>query len=183
VRVPSDCEQHRAAGTNSFPHGTDTTSGYGDGVACGRLISPTRDIAPDHRLIELTDKETIMNRKYLTTLQLAASVALRGAAAIAATVLLTVAPARADSEGMKSVQPLQFAVRYADLDLASSDGATTLYRRIVAAAHRVCPDSGVRDARTAQAIRECRQQAILRAVESVGSPQLAAVHVSRHPNG
>lgn len=124
-----------------------------------------------------------MNRKYFTLTQFVASVALRSAAAVAATVLLTVGPAMAEPVVSSDKQALQFAVRYSDLDLASSEGATTLYRRIVAAAHRVCPDSGVRDARTAKAIRECREHAIQRAVDSVGNPQLAAVYTGRHPNG
>ncbi len=124
-----------------------------------------------------------MNRKYLTLTQFVASVALRSAAAVAATVVLTVGPAVAEPVLSSDKQPLQAAVRYSDLDLTSVEGATTLYRRIVAAAHRVCPDSGVRDARTAQAIRECRAQAIRRAVDSVGSPQLAAVYIGRHSNG
>lgn len=124
-----------------------------------------------------------MNRNHITPMQFAASVILRSAAAAAATVLLTVAPAKADQAVANDAEALQMAVRYADLDLTSAEGASTLYRRIVAAAHRVCPDSGVRDAHTLQAIRECRAQAIQRAVDGVGSTQLAAVHVSRYPNG
>lgn len=124
-----------------------------------------------------------MNRRHLTPTQFAISVAFRSAAAVAATVLLTVGPAMADPAVASDKQALQTAVRYSDLDLASSEGAATLYRRIVAAAQRVCPDSGVRDARSTQAIRECRAQAIQRAVDSVGSPQLAAIYIGRHPNG
>ena len=122
-----------------------------------------------------------MNRTSPTSSLTAASFVVRAALAVAATALLTVAPAYADSAAREG-QALQATVRYSDLDLASKDGAATLYRRIVTAAHRVCPEDGLRDPRLARVIRECREQAIARAVDAVGSPQLAAVHVTRQSN-
>jgi UrcA family protein len=122
-----------------------------------------------------------MNSTSPIRVRTAASIALRAALAVAATALLTVGPAYAECEKEKQAQLLQAKVRYSDLDLTSQDGAATLYRRIVNAARRVCPDAGARDPDLARRIRECREQAVDRAVGAVGSPRLAAIHSGGYP--
>jgi UrcA family protein len=63
-------------------------------------------------------------------------------------------------------------VRFADLDIATADGAQALYERIALAARSVCRDTDVRF------VRECRTRAIADAVKGVGSPLLSAAHRS-----
>jgi len=67
-------------------------------------------------------------------------------------------------------------VHYADLNLATEQGARTLYRRIAIAAWNVCPDAANRDLRATAERLACRDQAIARAVRDVGTPLLAAVY-------
>jgi UrcA family protein len=63
-------------------------------------------------------------------------------------------------------------VKFADLDIATADGAQTLYDRIVVAARSVCRDA------ESKVVRECRTRAIADAVKGVGSPLLSAAHRS-----
>jgi UrcA family protein len=67
-------------------------------------------------------------------------------------------------------------VRYADLDINTRQGASTLYRRIAAAAQHVCPDTDIRDLTRSARSRACQQQSIARAVQAVSSPLLAALY-------
>jgi len=74
------------------------------------------------------------------------------------------------------------AVHYSDLDLTSDAGARALYQRILEAAQRVCvPHSS--DVMEVLGEHYCRQQAIERAVHSVGSPRLAALHRASGEHG
>jgi UrcA family protein len=66
-------------------------------------------------------------------------------------------------------------VRYADLDVATPNGAAKLYRRIATAAHRVCPDADSRRLEDKMAAWSCRRQAMSRAIDSVDSPALATL--------
>jgi UrcA family protein len=63
-------------------------------------------------------------------------------------------------------------VKFADLDLATTDGAQALYERIAGAARSVCRDADYRF------VRECRTHAIADAVKGVDSPLLSAAHRS-----
>ena len=98
---------------------------------------------------------------------------------IATTGLLSLAivagslPAQARAAGPE--QP-SIVVRYGDLNLDTAAGAQALYRRIVGAAHQVCPEPRSRDLRSFAAARACRTEAIARAVRQVNSPRLAAAH-------
>jgi UrcA family protein len=67
-------------------------------------------------------------------------------------------------------------VRYGDLNLSTEAGNLALYRRIVAAARQVCPDSGPRDLQASAISRACRDAAIARAVTAVPSSRLAEIH-------
>lgn len=66
-------------------------------------------------------------------------------------------------------------VRYADLDVATPNGAAKLYRRIATAAHQVCPDADSRRLEDKMAAWSCRRQAVNRAVQSVNSPEVAGL--------
>jgi UrcA family protein len=66
-------------------------------------------------------------------------------------------------------------VKYADLDVATPNGAAKLYRRISNAARRVCPDADSRSLGDKMAAWSCRRQAVNRAVESVSSPAVASL--------
>jgi UrcA family protein len=78
------------------------------------------------------------------------------------------APAAPSSDGEAPTK----VVRFKDLDIATADGAQTLYDRIAAAARIVC-----RGAPHAQ-VRECRARALEDAVRIVGSPLLTSIHRS-----
>jgi UrcA family protein len=73
-------------------------------------------------------------------------------------------------------------VSYDDLDLSTTDGASTLYKRISVAAHKVCPFEDSVHPMQVAANKSCRSAAIARAVGTVNNAKLAAVwteHVNR----
>ncbi len=66
-------------------------------------------------------------------------------------------------------------VKYQPASLLTDIGAHSVYRRIVAAAEQVCPQSaGSR--LISPIVQQCRAQAIARAVVKINDPRLAAVH-------
>jgi UrcA family protein len=67
-------------------------------------------------------------------------------------------------------------VRFAELDLTRPAGAQELYRRIQRAAHKVCGSYG-----PSGYDRSCADQAIARAVATVGAPLLRAHHEALAP--
>jgi UrcA family protein len=73
-------------------------------------------------------------------------------------------------------------VKYSDLDLATEQGARTLYRRIATAARGVCPrGEGSIIPKMDEISRTCINEAISRAVREVNSPRLAEVEAAaRH---
>jgi UrcA family protein len=75
-------------------------------------------------------------------------------------------------------------VAYGDLDLATEQGANTLYARVASAARQVCAADGdnFRDLRTFAAARSCRTQAIANAVRDVHSTKVAML-AARHGHG
>jgi UrcA family protein len=81
------------------------------------------------------------------------------------------AQAAAPSDDAPSVR-----VHYDDLNLASPEGARTLYRRIVAAAHAVCPQEDMRDLERYGASLKCQSTAIEQAVRAIHDPRLAALY-------
>ena len=73
-------------------------------------------------------------------------------------------------------------VRYQTAGLSTDSGTRALYRRLVNAAEEVCPVSaGTRF--VTRAVEQCRDQALARAVQQIGSPALAALHASSSKNG
>jgi len=69
-------------------------------------------------------------------------------------------------------------VRYADVNLATVAGATTLYRRIQGAARLVCGEPG-RSLSEQREWAQCYRDAVNDAVATVNNPTLTAVHSGR----
>jgi UrcA family protein len=80
-----------------------------------------------------------------------------------------------------SYDPRAVEVNYGDLDLTSAADATTLYRRIRAAARDACGRAEIRDARASRYADECVAQAIATAVMRVDRDTLTALHRARAP--
>jgi UrcA family protein len=72
----------------------------------------------------------------------------------------------------------EVTVSYADLNLASADGAATLYHRIVAAASLACGLSYPHDDGlfTQLYVSKCERSAVRNAVQKVREPMLTAVY-------
>jgi len=100
------------------------------------------------------------------------------ASAFAALVVTTTSFATPYSDAAPSV-----TVRYDDLNLATSAGVDTLYRRISSAARAVCSDENSHDLAIVAANRLCRENAVAQAVREVNNPQLALVHAARASRG
>jgi UrcA family protein len=73
-------------------------------------------------------------------------------------------------------------VKYDPVSLLSDSGAHAVYRKIVAAAEQVCPQNPGSFLLT-QSFRECRAQAVARAVMKIDNPRLAAIHNSASRSG
>lgn len=67
--------------------------------------------------------------------------------------------------------------------LATEDGTREIYRRLEAAARRVCPDADLRDFGEAAAVESCRAQALARAVQQIHSTRLVEMNDSRARRG
>jgi UrcA family protein len=90
---------------------------------------------------------------------------------------LGVAQAAAPANDVPSV-----VVSFGDLDLSTTDGANALYKRISAAAHKVCPFEDSVHPLEVALNNSCRTAAIARAVGKVNNAKLATVwneHVNR----
>ena len=103
----------------------------------------------------------------------------RAAAAAAATMLVSLVLAAEPSEFAVP----KLAVEYGDLDITSAQGVQALHRRLAYAAERVCPRSNGLNLHDKAVARECRKQALDRAVRAIGSPELAALHAATTPRG
>jgi UrcA family protein len=99
-------------------------------------------------------------------------------AALVVAVLIPVASALAAAPGNDEPQA---TVTFADLDLATDAGATTLLRRIEAAAAQVCgnPHEAQPLERLVR-VQQCNARAIERAVTDVGAPKVMLAYHSRH---
>jgi len=99
-------------------------------------------------------------------------------AAILATAVVPASFAQVASNNDSDAQSI--TVKYTDLNLATSEGSRVLYHRLVAAARRVCPDTGnaaeLRQNRDAQ---RCITATVQQAVKQVKSPQFAQVAESQ----
>jgi UrcA family protein len=123
----------------------------------------------------------LRNARSMIPVSMAAPMAARFAAsaAIAVAGLMSAGTAvAATPAATRSVEVAQVIVQYGDLNLDTERGTVVLQRRLEAAAHRVCGRPDARDLRRATQARECRQDAIARAVKDVGSPRLAERHAA-----
>jgi len=77
--------------------------------------------------------------------------------------------------------PASVKVDFRDLDLSTSAGAQTLYRRITSAARDVCGYEG-RALTDVAAWKGCYRGAIADAVAKVNNPLLTALHTGRPSN-
>lgn len=75
-------------------------------------------------------------------------------------------------------------VAYGDLDVATEQGSSALYARIVSAARQVCGGRqlDIRDLNAVALEQACERQAVANAVQDVHSQKLAAVY-SAHLHG
>jgi UrcA family protein len=74
-------------------------------------------------------------------------------------------------------------VRIGDLDLHTDSGVRVLYRRLSAAAAKVCPDPESLDLATLTAMQACRKQAIDRAVNTLSESHLVELRDPRSKRG
>jgi UrcA family protein len=74
-------------------------------------------------------------------------------------------------------------VRYSRQSLSTDSGARELYSRLVKAAAAVCPQGSDSPRWISDAVRECREQSVARAVLQVNNPRLASVYVTRSKSG
>jgi UrcA family protein len=79
-------------------------------------------------------------------------------------------------------EPPSVVVQYRPAALVTDSGTRALYRRLVTAAKEACP-TGASSPFVNQAIQDCRDQAVARAVRQIGSPGLAALHAGNTKNG
>ena len=74
----------------------------------------------------------------------------------------------------------QAIVKYADLDLSTSQGAAVLYNRIRIAAEGVCASLDGGDLNSKSHLKTCVQRAIESAVGTVNRPALSALYAAKH---
>lgn len=86
---------------------------------------------------------------------------------------LTTVPAAADSP------PLQVTVKFVDLDITRSQGATVLFGRIRAAAESVCSPFDRGDPLENMEFAACVKKSIADAVATVDAPALTAVYSAK----
>lgn len=70
-------------------------------------------------------------------------------------------------------------VRYADVNMTTSEGVQVLYARLRTAAHHVCVDAGTQELQRLMRANACFDKALDDAVAHVGHTQLVALHTRR----
>jgi len=76
----------------------------------------------------------------------------------------------------------KIVVHYDSQMLATDNGVHTLYRRLNAAADKVCVQEDY-GRWVSAAVRACRKQAVERAVEQINNPRLAALQAAQSKSG
>jgi UrcA family protein len=95
------------------------------------------------------------------------------------TLFLAVSSAAFGPPALADDQPRQRVVKYSDLNLQTTDGVQTLYRRLTAAARAVCvPGVTLGHSQKAEA-RACASKAVQDAVREVNNAILTAYHLER----
>lgn len=89
-------------------------------------------------------------------------------------LLIAIAAIIAPAARASNIEPTSETVHFADLNVASPEGAAMLFKRIRAAAQEVCRDldAGYFDLALMQRHEACVRNAIGSAVEQVGTPVL-----------
>jgi UrcA family protein len=83
---------------------------------------------------------------------------------------------------LNTYQPLQTVVRFDDLNLRQPRGIAILYRRLQAAAHRVCELPGQPDPVLMRQPDQCVTGAMARAITRVNRPALTSYYNSMSPS-
>lgn len=105
------------------------------------------------------------------------SILTRSRALIGVLLLAAAATATAGMDAADSrVRMVSLEVEYTDLNLATTAGARTLYKRISHAAHTVCGQNSSRSLAMLSAHHRCVRDAVNAAVEKVGAPTLTVLH-------
>lgn len=99
-----------------------------------------------------------------------------GRVALAATALLVAQGVAADQTAAATANLSQRTVRFADLNLSDPSDVSQLYKRLLQAARRVCGTHTVPLALNPPQKRECRTDAVARAVRTLDQPLLTAHH-------
>jgi UrcA family protein len=107
-----------------------------------------------------------------------AKVALLVLGSLAGIVAAGVAGAASPAADVSSM-----VVKYDGASLATDSGVNDLYRRIMFAAKKVCPDPSIRDLSGQRQAEACRNQAVSRAIRQIDNSQLAALYASHSKNG
>lgn len=96
-----------------------------------------------------------------------------------ATALLALAATAAGAQAapQSATDIPAITVKYSDLNLATPEGNRVLYRRIVAAAAKVCPPTEITGTRLSRN-RGCVDQAVARAVSATKNAQLAEIQAT-----
>ena len=98
---------------------------------------------------------------------------------IAAATLITVSTFASTLAGADEAVHSQ-AVSFSDLNLDSTQGAATLYKRIQAAARSVCPNTGGdRQLEQTASRQKCFDEAVARAVRQIDSSSLSAYYSAK----
>jgi UrcA family protein len=74
-------------------------------------------------------------------------------------------------------------IKYSAQVLDTDSGVKELYRRITLAAAQVCPDFSMLDLAAQEHVKQCRNQAIAKAVHQIDNSKLAALYASHSKNG
>jgi UrcA family protein len=106
-----------------------------------------------------------------------AKYAMLALAAASLAAMGTASAATVDSDAPSLV------VHYSSETLATEAGVHSLYHRLVQASRQVCPDPSIRDLGADAKVRQCRDQAIARAIREINNPQLAALYATSARNG
>ena len=73
-------------------------------------------------------------------------------------------------------------LHYTSESLATDSGVKALYRRLVYASEKVCPQTG-NSPWVSDVVRTCRKEAVARAVAQVNNPHLAALYATSSKSG
>ncbi len=101
---------------------------------------------------------------------------LHGARFHGGRVVAAVALFAALAAGAQAADAPQVHVKYADLDVGTTAGATILYQRIRAAADQVCGVPGTWELARVRQVKACVARAVADAVAAVNAPALSGVY-------